>query len=50
MQPHFLKLVNNSSVVLSSKVTGLYEENYKFVLKDIIQNLKGTHHLLDEKA
>lgn len=42
---HFLKLVSNSNEVLNSRVTGLYEDNCKNVLKGVKQNLKGTHCL-----
>lgn len=35
MCQHFLKLVSNSSEVLSSRVTAQYEENYKIVSKSV---------------
>lgn len=35
MRQHFLKLVSNSNELLSTRVTGQYEENYKIVSKSV---------------
>lgn len=45
MHYHFLKLLTYSSEALNLRITDLYEENYKVVLKCVKRNLKGTHSL-----